>query len=253
MAGQARIARPNVIGPSLFAAIERALELSAPDLQAWLLGWARAAPAVVLVPAFGLRALPAPARAAMGLVLAFTIAPGLRPLVDEPGAWPWRLLIEALNGLPVAITAAIALWVASMVGGLADNLRGAQERLALPNVEADASPLGAMLGMLVAILFLETGGPEHLAAALAEQGAGGTGSLVGSAKALVGGIEFTIAVAVPLVVTSLVVEVAALLVTRAAQPAPFATILAPLRSIVILGVLAILLDRVVAVVATRFP
>ena len=239
--------------PSLLAAIERALELSAVDLQAWLLGWARAVPAVALVPAFGLRALPAPARAAMGLILALTVMPSLRPVVGQPEAWPWRLLIEVLNGLPVAITAATALWVASMVGGLVDNLRGAQERLALPNVEPDASPLGAMLGMLAAIFFLETGGPAHLAAALAEQGAVGTGSLVGSAKALVGGIEFTIAVAVPLVVTSLVVEVAALLVARAAQPAPFATVLAPVRSIVILGVLAILLDRVVAIVATRFP
>jgi type III secretory pathway component EscT len=242
-----------VTAPSLFAAIERALELSALDLQAWLLGWARAVPAVTLVPAFGLRALPVPARAAMGLILGLTILPGLRPVVAESEAWPWRLLIEMMNGLPVAITAATALWVASMVGGLVDNLRGAQERLALPNVEPDASPLGAMLGMLAAILFLETGGPAHLAAALAEQRVVGTGSLLGSAKALVGGIEFTIAVAVPLVVTSLVVEVAALLVARAAQPAPFATVLAPLRSIVILGVLAILLDRVVAVVATKFP
>jgi type III secretory pathway component EscT len=242
-----------VTGPSLFAAIERALELSALDLQAWMLGWARAVPAVALVPAFGLRALPAPARAAMGLMLGLTVLPSLRPVVQGSEAWPWRLLIEMLNGLPVAITASTALWVASMVGGLVDNLRGAQERLALPNVEPDASPLGAMLGMLAAILFLETGGPAHLAAALAEQGVVGTSSLLGSAKALVGGIEFTIAVAVPLVVTSLVVEVAALLVARAAQPAPFATVLAPLRSIVILGVLAILLDRVVAVVATKFP
>jgi type III secretory pathway component EscT len=242
-----------VTGPSLFAAIEQALELSALDLRAWLLAWARAVPAVALVPAFGLRALPVPARVAMGLVLALTIAPSLRPVVEEPEAWPWRLLIEMLNGLPVAITAATALWVASMVGGLVDNLRGAQERLALPNVEPDASPLGAMLGMLAAILFLETGGPAHLGAALADQGALGMGSVLGSAQALVAGIEFTIAVAVPLVVTSLVVEVAALLVARAAQPAPLATVLGPVRSIVILGVLAILLDRVVAVVATRFP
>jgi flagellar biosynthesis protein FliR len=242
-----------VTAPTLFAAVERALELSALDLRAWLLGWARAVPAVALVPAFGLRALPVPARAAMGLILALTIAPSLRPVAERPEAFPWRLLIEVLNGLPVAITAATALWVASMVGGLVDNLRGAQERLALPNVEPDASPLGAMLGMLAAVLFLETGGPAQLAAALAQPGTVGVGPILGSAKALVAGIEFTIAVAVPLVVTSLVVEVTALLVARAAQPAPFATVLAPLRSIVILGVLAVLLDRVVAMVATRFP
>ncbi len=231
----------------------QALQLSELDLKAWALGWARALPAIALVPAFGLRALPLPARAALGLVMAATIAPSLRPLAERPEAWPWRLALEALTGLPVAIIAATALWVATMVGGLADNLRGAQARLALPNVESDASPLGALLGMLVAILFLETGGPAHLGAALAASGPLTTSAVVRSAEALVGGIEFTIAVAVPLVVTSLVVEVTALLVTRAAQPAPLGAVLAPLRSLALLGVLAILLDRMVVVVGSKFP
>jgi type III secretory pathway component EscT len=245
--------QPVVTGSSLLTAIEKAFELSAVDLGAWLLAWARALPAVALVPAFGLRALPLPARAAMGLMLAATIAPSLRPIAESLDAWPWLLLREVLNGLPVAITAATALWAATMMGGLVDNLRGVQERLGLPSVEPDASPLGAMLGMLVALLYLETGGPAHLGAALAERGQLDAGAVLSSARALAAGIEFSIAVAVPLLVTSLVVEVAALLVTRAAQPAPVATVLAPLRSIAILAVLAVLLDRIVAVLGSRIP
>ena len=53
--------------PSLVGTIADAFARSGVDLGALGLAWARVTPAVTLVPAFGLRALPAPARAVMAL------------------------------------------------------------------------------------------------------------------------------------------------------------------------------------------
>ena len=121
---------------------------------------------MTLVPAFGLNALPAQARVALGLSLAVAIAPSLQPsALSAPFAL--SLLIEAARGLPVALAAAGVLWAAGMAGGLTDNLRGARETQALPSVDEGVSPLGALLTMLVSLLFLEGGGASRVAAALA--------------------------------------------------------------------------------------
>ena len=55
------------------------------------LAWARALPAVTLVPAFGLRAVPGPARPAMALALAACIFPALAPVAHTSSA-PWMVL-----------------------------------------------------------------------------------------------------------------------------------------------------------------
>lgn len=223
--------------------LSRILEVFGPEIRGWLLAWARVAPAVVLVPAFGLRAIPLPARAAMGLALGAAIVPSLRPLEATGPLWPWALLVESLRGLPVALVAASVLWVATMTGGLVDNLRGAQERQHLPNVETDASPMGALLAMLAAILFLQTGGPAHLVERLMAPEHLSPSLLVRTASALTCGVGLAIEVAAPLAVTSLVVETSLLLIARAAQPAPVLALVAPLRTMVLLGVSALLLDR----------
>src|SRR6187551_1092177 len=53
------------------------------ELSRWALGWARLTPVVVIVPAFGLRAVPGPMRVALALCLAIAIAPALRPARGE--------------------------------------------------------------------------------------------------------------------------------------------------------------------------
>src|SRR5262245_54756402 len=100
---------------SLLGEIVRAFEATGVDLAAVGLAWARAAPVVTLVPAFGLRALPAPARAAIGLGLAACIFPALAPAARESQA-PWALLLlwQMARGLPIAIAAAVPLWAATM-------------------------------------------------------------------------------------------------------------------------------------------
>jgi hypothetical protein len=116
--------------------------------------------------------------------------------------------------------------------------------------------MGALLAMIAAIVFLETGGPGRVAHALSERNLSLADPLSRAAANLVSGIELAIAIAAPIVVVAIVVEVAGALVARAANPAHLGPILAPLRSIAILGVAALLLDRMIELVAagvTRAP
>src|SRR5688500_5648795 len=86
------------------------------DLAAWGLAWARFAPTLALVPAFGLRALPAAVKIALGLALALAISPALEPIAGSGRPWIVLLAIEFAKGLPVALSTAALLWVATMAG-----------------------------------------------------------------------------------------------------------------------------------------
>jgi flagellar biosynthesis protein FliR len=98
-----------VTAPGLLDSIARLLAADGVDLAAWGLAWARVAPTVAIVPAFGLRALPAPVRAAVGLMLALVIAPALRTTAHSGGPFAVLVLVELARGLPVAIAAAVPL------------------------------------------------------------------------------------------------------------------------------------------------
>src|SRR6188472_1989482 len=82
------------------------------EIARWALAWARLTPLVVIVPAFGLRAVPGPMRVALALSLAIAVAPALHPVMPS-GPWAVRLTLEFMQGLPVAITASVALWIAA--------------------------------------------------------------------------------------------------------------------------------------------
>ena len=229
--------------PGLIDWITDAAQAAGMDLRAWGIGWARAVPTVLLVPAFGLRAVALPVRLALMLVLAASTAPAIRPIPALLGPWPIVVLMEAAKGLPVALTAAVALWVASMAGGLVDNLRGARETALLPNVDSGATPTGALLSMLVAVAFLESGGPARVAEAIAVPELELLGPLTRAVFDLAAGIQLAVAVAAPVVVVAIVFELGGALMARAAAPALVQPLLSPLRSLAILLVLALLLDR----------
>lgn len=225
------------------------------DLRGWALAWARVTPALTLLPAFGLNGLPAPTRAALGLALAVSIAPSLQP-VQLAAPWGVALLLEAARGLPVAITASGALWAAGMAGGLTDNIRGARESQALPVVEEGSSPLGALLALLVALIFLEGGGAARVVAALSTDPAVSHGTVWRVALGLTHAVELALAVAAPVVAVSIVLELANALIARAATPAHVVALLAPLRSIVILVCFALLFERMASLLAStsaRYP
>ena len=231
--------------PPLLSTLARAMDAAGADPAAWAVAWARVLPAVLIVPAFGLRAVALPVRVALGLALVASVAPALRPVDVTAGWWPLVLFEQALRGLPVALSAAAALWAATMAGGLIDDLRAARERTHLPTVESSATPTGTLLSMLVAIAFLDTGGPARVATALGQPELGLVGPLTRAVSTVASGVELAVAVAAPVVVAAVVFELGSALVSRTAGADVLPWLLAPLRSVVLLGVAAVVLERMV--------
>jgi len=236
--------------------LTRVMEAGGIDPRALGLAWARVSPSVVLIPAFGLRALPRPVRAVLGLSLAVSVAPALAGVAKSAAPWPVALLVEAAKGLPIALSASICMWAATMAGGAVDDLRGGRERVGLPHVEPGATPTGALLSLLTALAFLESGGPARVAALLARPDLAFEGALGRAAVDLASGIQLALVIAMPVLVASIVVEVASALVARAASPAFIQPLLAPLRSLVLLAVVALVMERMLellTLLATRAP
>jgi len=211
------------------------------------LAWARVMPAVMIVPAFGLRALPRPAQALMGLGLAGCVAPVLPPS-GAFGSNPWLLeaLVEVLRGIPVALAAAVPLWAATMAGGMADALRASQDTVSAPTVEGRATPLGVPLSLLSCAIFLGTGGPARVARALAFRPLG-EHPLLAATTDLVDGIGLAVALGGPLLAAGVIADIAAALIARAAAPAQVHALLAPLRALGMLAVMGLVFDRLAAV------
>jgi len=156
----------------------------------------------------------------------------------------------------IALGGSLALYAASMAGGLVDNLRGSREQAALPNVDPGATPMGALLAVLTGLLFLESGGAIRVAQALAAPSPPLVGALPGLVRSLTGAIEVAVAVAAPLVGASIVVELASALIARAASPAFIVSLLAPIRAVAVLAIAALLLDRMaelLALLAASWP
>ncbi len=206
----------------LIAALVAELERSGLDLRALGLGWARVAPVVAIVPAFGLRALPTVVRAFMGLCLAACIAPAIRADATQL-PWAWAIVVAFLHGLPVAIAAAVPLWAATMIGGAVD--------------------------AVASTIFLTTGGPARVVQALASPSLSPDLSLLRVAWNLSAGIQIAISVAAPVLAASIVVESSTALLARSAAPAQIQSLVAPLRSFGILAVAAFALDRMIRLIA----
>jgi flagellar biosynthetic protein FliR len=222
------------------------------DLAPLGLAWARAMPSVALIPAFGLRALPAPARAVLALAFAACVFPALAMEPSGPrvssAVYVVSLLTEIARGLPVAIAAAVPLWAATMAGGVADALRASQEQPTSPAVEGAATPMGVPLSLLASSIFLATGGPARVVGALAVPPAMGH-PLLAAAEDLVGGITLAVALGGPLLAAAVVIEVAGALVARAASPAQVHTLIAPLRALATLAVTGIVFERLASTLA----
>ena len=233
--------------PDLAEALVGAMRAEGLDPGALGLAWARVSPTLVIVPAFGLRALPASGRAAMALLLAATVAPALRPPPDGE-FWAGALLGEVLVGLPVAVGAAIPIWVATMTGGLLDVARGASgDGPALPVVEGKASPLGVLLSLLSSIVFLASGGPSRVALALAEAPSRELmGPFLRSVATLAASASIATAIAAPVLAASLLLEIVLALAGRVATPLALSPALAPLKGIAVLAVVALLAERMTA-------
>jgi type III secretory pathway component EscT len=230
-------------------AVARAFADQGLDLRAWGLAWARVAPAVAIVPAFGLRALSTPVRAASALVFSALLLPAVG--AQSHSAWPFPVLLfgELVRGTTIAVAAAVPFWAASMTGGLVDALRGAQDSASLPTVEGKASPLGNLFSLLASCIFLFTGGPARLVTLLAEGGTSRDTVLARVVADLAAGVGMAVALAAPIVAAAVVIEIAGALVARAASPAQLHATLAPVRSVALLAVTALLFDRMASLLA----
>jgi type III secretory pathway component EscT len=220
--------------------------LGGPELRAWSLAWVRALPIVTIVPAFGLSAVALPIRLGLAAALALAAAPALRPVAADGSPFLIALLREGAAGLPVAIGAAAILWAAVMAGGLADDLRGGREAPELPLFDEPSPPLSALFGLFAAVGFIEVGGVARLAQALAAPEVQATWA--SAAQRLASSIGIAVAIAAPLVVGALLVEIAGALIARSASPAYVLPLLAPLRSLAVLAVLWVSFDRIAELV-----
>ncbi len=230
-----------------FDDLSNALEaLGGPDARAWALAWVRALPIVTIVPAFGLGAVALPIRLGLAAALALAAAPALRPIAADGSPFVVALVREAALGLPVALGAAAILWAVVMAGGLADDLRGGREVPELPLLDEPGPPLSALFGLFAAVGFIEVGGVARLAEALATPALHATWAA--AAARLAASIGIAVAVAAPLVIGALLVEISGALVARAASPAWMLPLIAPLRSLAILAVLWVSFDRIAELV-----
>lgn len=233
----------------MLAAIARVLTASGVDLTALGLAFARVAPVVAIVPAFGLRAMSPALRAAVALLLACAILPALRPSVAAVAAAPPLLVLEFARGTVVAIAAAVPLYVAAMSGGVIDALRGAQDGVAMPTVEGRATSMGVLFSLLASAIFLGMGGPARVVGTLAVGSIDLAHAPAHVAADLAAGVQIAVTLAAPLLAASIVIEIAGALVARAASPAHLHALLAPVRSLLLLALTALLLDRLASFLA----
>jgi type III secretory pathway component EscT len=241
---------------SLVDALTRVVAAGGLDPRAWALGFARCMPAVTLVPAFGLAGVPPQTRVALGLALGFCVAPALAGSAASGGPLFVALAREAWAGLPVALLAALAVYVAAMAGGLIDDLRGARDSTSIPVLPEGAPSISVAFALLSAVAFLQGGGAARVAQALAAPELGSRFSWQAVVAAFAGSIDVAFAIAAPLAVASVLLELGSALVARAASPAFVAPLLAPLKSVVVLGVLALVFERVaelLTLLAARAP
>ncbi len=222
--------------------------------RALVLAMARVLPVVLIVPALGLSLQPWFTRLGLAAVLALGLAPALAAGAAVPTVGSAGFLVETvaafLTGLPVAVSASVALWAAAMVGGLAGDLAGLGLRSGLSATGTDTGPLGALLGLATAALFLQGGGLARLVTALGRAARPSAGVAERVAADVGGGLQLAFDVGAPLLGASLVLETGLALVARSARPLALGALLAPLRPLAIVGVTAVLFERLAGLLAT---
>ena len=239
------------MGPGLVESLQLVANARRVDLGALGIAWARALPTVIAVPAFGLRALPTAMRAILGAVIAIAIFPAMIPLASSRAAEPWVFLAfeQAIAGVPIALATAIPLWAATMAGGAIDTARGADRMRAFPVVEKGGTELGVFFSLLASSIFLSTGGPARVATALISAHLSDH-PLLATVRDLTNGITASVAIAAPILAAAIAIEAGLALSSRVASPAPVAVALAPARTMAILVMLALVLERIARVIAS---
>jgi type III secretory pathway component EscT len=220
---------------------------TAGELDSLLVGWFLWAPTAVLVPAVGWVGSPIGLRLAIGLGLSLCVLP------EAPVAGPlWIELGRALGiGVSVAVGAALVLWAALMVGGVADRaaFRSGRSDAAEPG-PLPAGPLALLFGLLTCLAFLAGGGPQRVGDALVTVHRARLESLVEPVvSACIAAIHLAVAVATPVLLTLVLLEALAALLQRTAAPLLVEAALGPLKALAFLFLLAVALEPLVSALA----
>lgn len=227
----------------LLEVLGRELGAAGLDPLSWVLVSARLAPSLLLIPAFGLAWSPLPLRLLYALALAAAVAPVLP--APAPSSAPLLAAIgaEVGRGLPAAVSVTAALWGASMAGNLLDELRRGPARTLGVGSEP-LSPLGVLLSLGAAVAFFELSGPARLVDALATAPPLGVSEIRALAELLARSIRFAVVLAGPLLAVLPLLELAHALLARAARPVAPGALLAPLRSLLLLALCALLIEQI---------
>lgn len=232
-----------VAEPSLAQGLAALSAAWSEQLTALGVAWLRVLPLVLLVPAFGLSALPFAARVVFAAALGLGAAPALVG-VAHPGEPSLELAVrELLLGTPFALGTATLLWAATMAGDFFAEVNGSSEPTLFATVPGPSSAYGTLLSLLASLAFLELGGPGRAVKALAALGVAHTDlrQLLTLVVQQVGdAIDLAVMIALPLVGVALAVQVAWALWLRLAQPLALAGLLPALRSLAVLAVFALL-------------
>jgi flagellar biosynthesis protein FliR len=236
------------------------------------LGAARTVPVTWLVSPLGGARLPAMARLAFGLLLAAMAAPALGAAAARAGlgglaggALALVLAREVVVGFGLGLVVSFAFRAAETAGRLVDVLRGASlAEVLVPTSEERASPLGALYGLLAALIFLELGGVARLCEALVASyqavplagplapailRAGAAVVVVSSARLF----EAALALAAPVVVALWLTDLALGMVARVAPQVPVYFVGLPAKGLLAVGVVLLGLGALDHALAAQLP
>jgi flagellar biosynthetic protein FliR len=214
---------------------------------------ARTVPLALSIPVLGGPAFPMPLRLALGVGLAGLCLPLLPSGPDATSALGFGLLAarEVLVGVVMGFVVACFFRAAEAAGDLADVLRrGDPASAPSPLGSGQSGPLGSLFLLLAAVVFLETGGLGHVAAALARSYeaiplqapmAEAYPRTAAAVVILASGklIEAAVGLAAPVMVALLLVEVVFGILGRALPRLPIPEVAVPARAL--LGLAVVLL------------
>jgi type III secretory pathway component EscT len=135
-----------------------------------------------------------------------------------------------------------------MAGGAIDTMRGAENAIDAPTVEEGATQLGIFFSLLASAIFLATGGPARVATALLAADFPDH-PLIAAVRDLTQGITAAVAIAAPILAATIVIDLGLSMANRAASPTSAQAITLPARSLGIVVMLALVLERVARLMA----
>lgn len=206
-----------------------------------LLVFARVSGILVAAPVFGQRAIPVPLKVLLGVLLSVLLvgfADGpLPPHIGHPAGLVLAVAVEALTGLLLGYAMRFVFWAVEFAG----EMIGFQMSLSLaqaynPMSGSSANPIGQLVSWLFLVLFLLLDGPQTIILALARSFAVvplGAAHLAAGGPMLVawtGGFFATaIRLAMPFLVSLLLVDIALGVFSRVVPQADLFSISLPLK------------------------